>query len=741
MSKEHTIFQFVFQKKQYMHEIKHYILLLLLPLVMCIALFISVYYVTMDQLLQRAELTANHFYVQSTSMMREMQIVSDAILRDDLFIHSVNSTDSDDVNAMELCDMLRDSVGESPYISHVYLVSYSLNKIYSDMGYFNYQSLSLILQGMGASADELTAEAESSTLELHILNGSDFAPYCFVPITSKDGESIGTLIVTLKMTEFLRIFVSLDAEICSVFNDEFYISSVFQMSTLSDFDWSNERAVSELVGTPVTCFYLEADGLTYLVGIAQSEYNKPLQVIIWCFCIYAVMILVVGYIYLYKVSQKHYLQLTSLIDALPAGYTSSPTEDIYSDIRKSLLEFRDEIKDVQMIVQGKNLHNMLYGHCSDITTERLESAGIPTTAARYYVVTFFIDDISSFLPPTVSDASSEADAYELIRVLLRSAMANLTSNKIDFASCPHPDGLIAVFTPISDDNFRENVIQITDDAIKLINSSYNITLRATISRCVVDQNNLSDAFKEALKLRNFAMSINSDVTLLSQENIQNSGGGALLNGDFIRKEQTLINTILAGKYSVVPSMTASILSEHVSKLRKDYSSVQNRLTSVANTLSEGVLAANLSGMDVSEATYKLREADSVSKLNEVTEQVYGRMAELITSSADANDIVSRACQYIHDHVDDQNLNVSAICDFVGVSSQRLTRMFQAKFDLAVAEYVNTYRVGKIKELLSDNRLTIAQIATKVGYNNTDTLTRNFRKLEGITPSEYRKLLP
>jgi YesN/AraC family two-component response regulator len=58
--------------------------------------------------------------------------------------------------------------------------------------------------------------------------------------------------------------------------------------------------------------------------------------------------------------------------------------------------------------------------------------------------------------------------------------------------------------------------------------------------------------------------------------------------------------------------------------------------------------------------------------------------------------------------------------------------------MAVAEYVNYCRIEKAKELLTSTDDTTIVIAEKIGYKNSDTFTRNFKKMEGITPSDYRK---
>jgi len=102
--------------------------------------------------------------------------------------------------------------------------------------------------------------------------------------------------------------------------------------------------------------------------------------------------------------------------------------------------------------------------------------------------------------------------------------------------------------------------------------------------------------------------------------------------------------------------------------------------------------------------------------------------------------VDRACEYISKHLKDPNLNVTMICDAVGIIVQRLTPMFQEQLNMGIAEYANYRRIEEAKKLLIITKLTVNQIAEEVGYSTTDTFTRNFRKLENLTPTEYRKII-
>jgi YesN/AraC family two-component response regulator len=47
------------------------------------------------------------------------------------------------------------------------------------------------------------------------------------------------------------------------------------------------------------------------------------------------------------------------------------------------------------------------------------------------------------------------------------------------------------------------------------------------------------------------------------------------------------------------------------------------------------------------------------------------------------------------------------------------------------------RIEKAKELLGKTRLSLLEIAQLVGYSHQSSLTRLFKKVEGLNPLQYR----
>ena len=71
----------------------------------------------------------------------------------------------------------------------------------------------------------------------------------------------------------------------------------------------------------------------------------------------------------------------------------------------------------------------------------------------------------------------------------------------------------------------------------------------------------------------------------------------------------------------------------------------------------------------------------------------------------------------------------------------LQKQFKRYVGMSPSEYQIYLRMNKAKELLRSSKLPIGEIAYSVGMENLGYFTRLFKKQEGMTPQEYRKLWP
>jgi len=74
---------------------------------------------------------------------------------------------------------------------------------------------------------------------------------------------------------------------------------------------------------------------------------------------------------------------------------------------------------------------------------------------------------------------------------------------------------------------------------------------------------------------------------------------------------------------------------------------------------------------------------------------------------------------------------------VNLSPSRFSHLFKAETRLSPAEYLKSLKMQKAKELLETTFLTNQQVITRVGINDESHFWRDFKRIYGLTPAEYR----
>ncbi|MCZ8520992.1 MULTISPECIES: response regulator transcription factor [Paenibacillus] len=99
---------------------------------------------------------------------------------------------------------------------------------------------------------------------------------------------------------------------------------------------------------------------------------------------------------------------------------------------------------------------------------------------------------------------------------------------------------------------------------------------------------------------------------------------------------------------------------------------------------------------------------------------------------------SRIIRYIHHHYADETLTVQGISDQMQMTASHLIAVFKEATGSTVKQYLMEYRIERAKELLKTDSFKIFDIALQVGYRDGEYFAKIFRKLTGMTPSEYRE---
>ena len=99
-------------------------------------------------------------------------------------------------------------------------------------------------------------------------------------------------------------------------------------------------------------------------------------------------------------------------------------------------------------------------------------------------------------------------------------------------------------------------------------------------------------------------------------------------------------------------------------------------------------------------------------------------------------------KFIHDNKSNRRklLTVQECADMLNISSNYLSDLMRKETGHTVLSYIHTKIIEQSKSELAMNNMTIAEIAYSLGFEYAHHFTRLFKKIEGCTPTEYRRKL-
>jgi len=96
----------------------------------------------------------------------------------------------------------------------------------------------------------------------------------------------------------------------------------------------------------------------------------------------------------------------------------------------------------------------------------------------------------------------------------------------------------------------------------------------------------------------------------------------------------------------------------------------------------------------------------------------------------------RVREYIETHLE-ETISIQALADIAGLSMFHFARAFKQSEGVTPHEYLVHCRVQRAKDLLTDSKLALSEIALASRFSDQSHLARRFREHVGVTPSSYR----
>lgn len=93
--------------------------------------------------------------------------------------------------------------------------------------------------------------------------------------------------------------------------------------------------------------------------------------------------------------------------------------------------------------------------------------------------------------------------------------------------------------------------------------------------------------------------------------------------------------------------------------------------------------------------------------------------------------------HVREHMAEQ-MSVESLADLAGLPLRQFERLMHRTFGLPTKQYVTQVRVAAAMDLLRSSGLSLADIAVRCGWYDQSAFSKQFTRVAGVTPGEYRR---
>lgn len=123
--------------------------------------------------------------------------------------------------------------------------------------------------------------------------------------------------------------------------------------------------------------------------------------------------------------------------------------------------------------------------------------------------------------------------------------------------------------------------------------------------------------------------------------------------------------------------------------------------------------------------------------NEFKQNAEAEAKDVTISPAD-EEFLNKALRFVEKNMDNSEYSVDELSDDMAMSRATLFRKMRSVIGMSPTDFIRNTRLKRAAQLITEGRLSVAEIAYSVGYSSPGHFTKSFKKEFGVLPTQYHK---
>ncbi len=517
---------------------------------------------------------------------------------------------------------------------------------------------------------------------------------------------------------------------------------------------------------------LDFDGREYLVSATGSERNEWKYVLLSSVDAYRsgiretrswtvgaiLAFLVLGSLISYLFARRNYSPIRRLMERVsrsvgPQG-TGNRNELQYLEdaVQKVIVEkdlYSKRLERSGTALRDSLLARLAKGRVQDRAefAAMLAENGVRFPSDRFLVLAMVVEDFGLLLTgddpdPDVRQVSELASF--LVRNVLEEKYAEVPGGS---AAVFEVDGLLVCLVGLPAGEESPDcpaLAAVAQDGLGFLRDRFGVLVSAGVGSVQATLAGVARSYQDAVDALDYARLFDA-VGSVRCHGDRDEGAPAMPGASPLSTRRQLLNHLMAFDYRSVETLVNRVIDEDVLaqgnptiRRMRQYSLVEDLLAAL-DELSAGQPPAFRKEADAL--------LDALATSNELTEfrrtihEFLSCMEDLHArkeASLQHHGKLQRIVDYIQANLSDPDLSVTKLADHVDLSVSQVTRLMRARLGMGTLDYIQQCRIDLARKYLAETDMGVAEIAKKVGYYNFRTMNSIFKKLEGVTGTQYRE---
>lgn len=210
----------------------------------------------------------------------------------------------------------------------------------------------------------------------------------------------------------------------------------------------------------------------------------------------------------------------------------------------------------------------------------------------------------------------------------------------------------------------------------------------------------------------------------------------------LHKERVFLNYILMGNIKKTEEVFKDIYIYLISNYSEDINSVKSKLMYLLHIIDKN-LPYNFKRLDEVKQTAILNVLRTNNKdelkiqflryLSDISEEVENQ------KKGDNDRSKSIILDYLNNNYN-FDISLKDVAKNVNLSYNYLSKVFKDEIGKSFVDYLTELRMERSMKLLANQNLSVKEICQEIGYNDPNYYSKAFKKVTGMTPTEYRVLI-